>query len=211
MKVLLLDDHAIIRFGLSVLIKNKYSQAKIYEAADENSLFKILSDNVYFNICILDAKLPNTDIASLIEHLIIKQPDIKILILTSLPEIQFYKKFLKLGVKGFLNKECEDKTILEAINLILNNKYYISENVKEHMVMHNINSTGELLPFENLSPKELSVAMQLLGGKGVSEIAADFNLHVSSIATYRRRILDKCGVQNIYELMELAKNTDLKF
>jgi DNA-binding NarL/FixJ family response regulator len=116
----------------------------------------------------------------------------------------YAKRFLKLGVKGFINKEADRSEIRKAIVSILNNKRYLSSRMHDTL-------SSEMLeditpnPFETLSPRELEIMNYLLEGKQTSEIASMLFLHISTVSTHKTNLMQKLGVSNIIELSKMAQ------
>ena len=200
---LLVDDHSIIRSGLKVLIEYDYNNAVIDEAIDGDSAYEAIKNNNY-NLVILDINLPDTDTINLISNIKILKPTLPILIFSMNPELIFAKRYLKLGVNGFLNKEADNAQIREAIRSVLNKKRFLSNELQQFLSDEAILGVKET-PFSQLSDREFEVALHLIKGKGISEIAAFLHLHTSTVGTYKGKIFEKCEVSSLVELNELAK------
>jgi DNA-binding NarL/FixJ family response regulator len=202
-KILIADDHVIVRTGLILLIKEELAQVEIDECRDGEGARRNMQSNEY-DLVILDISMPFTDTFSLLKYIFTLRPDQKVLILTMSREDVYAKRFLKLGVKGFINKEADRSEIRKAIGCILNNKRYLSSGMHDTL-------TSEMLdevppnPFETLSPRELEIMNHLLEGKNVSEIAGMLFLHISTVSTHKANIMQKLGVSNIIELSKMVQ------
>jgi DNA-binding NarL/FixJ family response regulator len=201
-KILIADDHNIVRTGLIFLIKEEFLQAEIDECRDGDSAWKKIQSSEY-DMLILDISMPNTDSFALLKNIFILRPDQKILILTMSSEEIYAKQYLHLGVKGFINKEAPPSEIRKAIVSILNNKRYLSSRMKDTLTNEILEGKSQN-PFETLSPRELEIMNHLIDGKNVSEIATILSVHISTISTHKANIMQKLGVSNIIELSKLV-------
>jgi DNA-binding NarL/FixJ family response regulator len=202
-KILIADDHVIVRTGLILLIKEELDQVEIDECRDGEGARKMIQNNEY-DLIILDISMPLTDSFALINNILALRPKQKILILTMSREDLYAKKFLRLGVKGFINKEADRAEIRKAIVCILNNKRYLSSAMHDTLTREMLDETPRN-PFENLSPRELEIMNHLLEGKNISEIASMLFLHVSTVSTHKTNFMQKLGVTNIIELSKMVQ------
>lgn len=202
-KFLLVDDHAIVKTGISLLVKETYPFSVIDTAHDGDSAYEKVQKNEY-DIVMLDIHMPNTDTISLVERMITIRPTIKILIFTMGSEGVFGKRFLKLGVKGFLSKDSTDDEIKRAINIVIQGRKYLSDGLFLTLTDDNLKLRSDN-PFEDLSNREFEVAIHLIKGKSVGEICDMLHVQNSTVATHKSRILEKLKVTNIIELREIAR------
>jgi two-component system, NarL family, invasion response regulator UvrY len=201
-KILLADDHSIVRSGIKLLIKEDI-QATIIESFDgHSSLAEIKKQD--FDLVLLDINMPNTDTGTLISNILTIRPETKILIFSMNPEETFGKRYLMLGVKGFLSKEATDAEIKIAIKQVLDGKKYISKRLGQILTEEALGNKSEN-PFDMLSERELEVAKHLIKGASISQMTEILSLHTSSIGTYKSRIFEKLNVKNVIELNELAR------
>ena len=202
-KFLLVDDHSIVRSGVKLIIRSKYINAECDEAVDGDTAFEKVKSADY-DLIVLDIHMPNTDPLGLIENIVRTKPQAKILIFTMGAEEIFAKRYLKLGVKGFLSKESDDEEISRAIDLVINNRKYISESLMTRMTDESLSNKSEN-PFNDLSNRELEIVLLLISGKSISEITEVLNIQNSTVGTHKSRILEKLKVGNVIELRELAR------
>ena len=206
-RILIADDHTIVRTGLSVLIKAEYLNVQIDECHDGNSVWEKIQSTVY-DLFIMDINMPGTDSVSLLKNIFTHQPQLKVLILSMSSEEIYAKKYLQLGVMGFINKEADTPDIRKAISSVMNNRKYMSLKLQEII-------TGDAIEgapgssFENLSARELEVMTHLVGGKNVSEISEILSIHISTVSTHKANILQKLKVNNVIELTRMAKRFDI--
>ena len=202
-KILIADDHVIVRTGLMLLIKEELGQVEIDECRDGEGTRKKIQTNEY-DLVILDISMPFTDSFALLNDIFALRPGQKILILTMSREDVYAKRFLKLGVKGFINKEADRAEIRKAIVSILNNKRYLSSRMHDTLSSEMLDDITPN-PFETLSPRELEIMNYLLEGKQTSEIASMLFLHISTVSTHKTNLMQKLGVSNIIELSKMAQ------
>jgi DNA-binding NarL/FixJ family response regulator len=202
-RFLIVDDHFIVRTGLCVLIKEEFMQVEIEECRDGDSAWKKIQA-VGYDLVILDISMPATDTFSLLKKIFTLRPDQKILILTMSREDVYAKKYLNLGVKGFINKEAGALEIRKAMASILNNKRYLSSRMQDSLTMEVLEGRTQN-PFEALSSRELEIMNHLIDGKNVSETAHILSLHISTISTHKANIMHKLGVSNIIELSKMVQ------
>ena len=203
-KILLADDHSVVREGLKTYIQNIIPRSKIDEAQDGDSAFEKIKYNDYALI-ILDINMPATDFFGLVSNILAVKPTSKILIFSMNPEEIFAKKYLQLGVLGYLSKKASIDEIKQAINDVINNKRYLSPLLTEMFTRIALDMEPNTQnPFDLLSPRELEIVMYLIKGESVSQIGVSLNIHTSTVGTHKARILEKMNCKNIIELHELA-------
>lgn len=202
-RFLIVDDHSIVRTGLCVIIKEAFMQAEIDECRDGDGAWKKIQASGY-DLVILDISMPATDIFTLLKKIFMLRPDQKILILTMSSEDVYAKKYLNLGVKGFINKEAGPSEIRRAMVSILGNKRYLSPRMQESLTTEILEGRTQN-PFEALSSRELEIMNHLIDGKNISETAHLLSLHISTISTHKANIMHKLGVSNIIELSKMVQ------
>jgi DNA-binding NarL/FixJ family response regulator len=207
MRFLLIDDHVVVRSGLKLILSDLYKPCIIDEAEDgESALIKLKLH--FYDLIILDIKMPNTNTFTLMEYIRNNYPDLKVLVFSMNSESIYAKRFLNAGAKGFINKIAPLDEIIKAINIILNGKRYISETLLEVLAELGGDIKKEN-SFDALSPREFEIVSMLLAGDGISQIAQRLNLQVSTIGTHKARIFEKLKVTNLLELKELANSFNL--
>lgn len=206
-KFLLVDDHIVVRSGIKGLLSEIYKPAEIDEAGDGDGATEKLKHHSY-DLIMMDIQMPNTDTLGLMEYIHIKYPMAKVLIFSMSSEKIYAKRFMKAGAKGFISKEAPLEEIKKAINLILNERMYISETLVNSLAEESFSDVSSN-PFDKLSAREFEIVSLLLLGHTVSEISKSLNLQVSTVGTHKARLLEKLGVTNILELKELAVSFNL--
>ncbi|RCR68365.1 response regulator [Larkinella punicea] len=201
-KILLVDDHSIVRSGIRLLLKEQYGAMEVDEAKNGSVAFGKIMDNTY-HLMVTDINMPNTDTFSLLQNIRSTAPDLPIMIFTIMTEYAFAKRYLQLGVKGYVSKQAEDPEILTAVHRILFGKLYVCSELMDQMV-EDSHFNQELDPFGRLSNRELEIAYHLVKGKSVSYIADTLNIHTSTVGTHKARIFDKLKVDNVVVMKDLA-------
>lgn len=202
-RILLVDDHNIIRSGLKIMFSNESSMYEFDEAADGDTAMEFIRKNEYALI-LLDLNMPGLTARELVTQTIALRPTAKILIFSMNAESIFAKPFLRLGAKGFVRKDEDAGEIKKAILTVLNNRRYISRQLSEDLAS-DIQMKQSDNPFDTLSPKQTEITRFLIEGKGLNEICQLMNLHSSTISTQKTRIFQKLNVKNVVDLYALAK------
>lgn len=202
-KFLLLDDHSIVRLAVKLIIRENYLNAQIDESSSGERTLELLGSNEY-DLVIIDLLVPNTNTTELLEKILAIHPTTKILVFTMMPESIFATRFFQLGIKGYLTKDCDEKTIANAIELILNNKKYISMELSLKIIEGSLTDRSDN-PFDDLSVREKEIVRLLINGKSVRDIKYMLNIQNSTVATYKFRIFEKMMVTNIVDLQEIAR------
>jgi len=207
-RILIADDHTIVRTGLSVLINSEYINVQIDECSDGNCAWEKIQANQY-DLFVMDINMPATDSVNLLKNIFSVQPHLKVLILSMSSEEIYAKKYLQLGALGFINKESDAIEIRRAITNVINNRKYVSPKLQEIITRQALEGTPAISAFENLSARELEVMTHLVEGKNVSEIAEILSIHISTVSTHKASILQKLKVKNVIELTTLVKRFDI--
>jgi DNA-binding NarL/FixJ family response regulator len=206
MKILIADDHSVVRRGLTMIIKDAYPFATVTEVADGTDLLKEVDKNDW-NIIISDISMPGRSGIEMIKEIKDLAPKIPILILSVHAPEQYAVRTIKAGASGFLNKESAPEELVKAIDQILSGRKYITAEVAE-MLADSLNTNSEK-PHTQLSDREFEVLKQIASGKTVSEIAEVLFLSPNTISTYRSRILEKMNMHSNAELTHYAISNKL--
>lgn len=207
MRILIADDHSIVRRGLKQILIEEFTDAVIEEAGDGNeTLKKIRVEQV--DIVISDLSMPGKSGLETLKQLKEEFPKLPVLILSMHPEDQYAIRVLKAGAAGYLTKDSAADELVKAVKQILSGRRYITAGVAEKLA-ETVNENHERELHETLSDRELEVFNLIAAGKTVSEIAAELNLGVTTISTYRTRILEKLSLSNNAEVMRYAVDKGL--
>ncbi len=198
-KVLMADDHAIVRKGLRLILTESSTPCQVEEAVNGQEVLKKVYDGT-FDILVLDISLPDRNGLDLVREIKSVKPKLPILMLSAHPEDQYAVRALKAGVSGYLNKESAPDQLVQAIERIVAGGRYISPDLAE-MLAAAVGGDIDGQPHESLSDREFTVLLRIGAGRSVSEIADELGLSVKTVSTYRTRILEKMNMQNNAELI----------
>lgn len=208
LKFLIVDDHAIIRQGLMQILLKEYPDALIEEAGD-TELAKQKVEEIEFNIIISDLTMPGRSGLELLTFIKQQFPKIPVLILSMQPEELYAIRALKAGASGYLTKDTATKELVEAVQKALQGRRYISAAIAEKIADELDKNAEDRQPHELLSDRELEVFKLLALGRTISDISADLVVSISTISTYRARIMLKMGLRSNVELTRYALQNNL--
>ncbi len=206
---LLIDDHEIVRSGVKNVLQELFKPCEIFEANDEKSALSQLKARKY-DLVIMDVQMPDTDTAGLMEYIKTRYADIRVLMFSMSSENVYAKRFLKAGAMGFVSKNSGLTELKKAVELVLNDRKYISENLAEQLATE-IGTQQPNNPFDKLSAREFEIANLLMSGKSGSEISDLLSINSSTVGTHKARLFEKLGVNNLPELIEVARIYKLNF
>ena len=206
---LLIDDHEIVRSGVKNVLLELFKPCDIFEAKDEKSALNQLKERKY-DLVIMDVQMPDTDTAGLMEYIKTRYSDTRVLMFSMSAENVYAKRFLKAGAMGFVSKNAGLMELKKAVELVLNDRKYISENLAEQLAAE-IGSQQPNNPFDKLSAREFEIANLLMTGKSGSEISDLLSINSSTVGTHKARLFEKLGVNNLPELIEVARIYKLNF
>ena len=207
MKILIADDHAIVRKGVISLLSKEFKNAEIYEITNgADAVDRARSGK--WDLILLDISMPGRSGIEALKQM--RADDVKapILMLSMQPEDQYAIRALKAGASGFVNKECVTDELIAAVHKVLGGRKYISSEVSEKLATSLTDTNGKT-GHELLSDREMQVLERIASGKTISEIAVEISLSVNTISTYRARILEKLELQNNAALTRYAMDHQL--
>ncbi|MGA9405883.1 MAG: response regulator transcription factor [Bacteroidota bacterium] len=206
-RVLIVDDHPIVRHGLVSELSRASDVKVVDEAADgSEAISKARSSKP--DLVLLDIALPGKNGLEVLKQLRAEMPHVRILILSSYPEKQYAVRCLKNGAQGYLTKESASEELLSAIRKIMRGGKYVSASLADLLVSE-IGSGGSHMPHEILSDREFQVLCLLGEGKTVSQIASILSLSLSTINTYRSHILEKMNLENTAQIIRYVVDNNL--
>ncbi len=198
-RVLLCDDHQIVRQGLRQLLAEAPDIAVAAEAADGPAALQRLRDGD-IDVLLLDIALPGRDGLEVLRHARSLHPRVRVLMLSTYPDRQYAVRSLKLGASGYLNKSADSEQIVAAVRRVARGQRFVTPPVAELLAAALGGPDAERAPHELLSHREHQVFSQLAQGRSVGEIASALSLSPNTVSTYRARILEKTGARNDVEL-----------
>ncbi|HEY6977703.1 MAG TPA: response regulator transcription factor [Chitinophagaceae bacterium] len=197
-KILIADDHTVVRRGLKQILLEEFPSAFIEEVADAEELIKKVMKNEW-DVIISDLSMPGRSGLESLQQIKQYHPKLPVLILSVYPEDQYAIRVLKAGASGYLNKDLAPEELVKAVNCVLAGKKYITASIAEKLASA-LDLDSEKALHEFLSDREFEVLKLLAAGKSVSDIAEQLSLSVTTVSTYRARIMTK---------MNLRTNADL--
>ncbi len=204
MRILLADDHAIVRSGLCRIVADVFPDATVGEAG----CCKELRDKVRetnWSVLVLDIALGDRNSLELVPELKELRPSMPIIVLSMYGDRQFIVRALRAGVSAYLTKDRAPEELLQAIRSVLQGKRYLSESVALQLADYvALAGSGTEALHDLLSPREYEVLLLLASARSVSEIAGQLGLSVKTVSTYRTRILEKMGMNSNAQLMRYA-------
>lgn len=196
-RILIADDHAIVREGLKQIVSKEADMAVTGEAGTAAAMFELL-DSIACDIVVLDISMPGESGLEALKELRQKYPGLPVLILSIYSEDQYGIRALKAGAAGFLKKVSAPVELVHAIRKIIQGGRYISEPLADKMADHL--SSGSQLPHESLSDREYQIMCQIASGMTAEEIAGQLNISVHTVYSYRNRLLEKMKMKSNVEL-----------
>jgi two-component system, NarL family, invasion response regulator UvrY len=202
LKILLADDHAVVRQGIRQILAGVFSQVIFGEAGDGLELHRLINSESW-DIVVLDLAIPGTNGLEVLKQIKLDHPGLPVLILSMFPEDQYALRTIKAGASGYLSKESAPEELVQAIQVILQGGEFISPSVTDELVHYARHAEDQPL-HKYLSDREYQVLCMLASGKEVSEIAAELSLSPKTISTYRTRLLEKMKMKTNAELIQYA-------
>lgn len=203
--ILLADDHKIVHLGLSLLIKRIRPDAVIHFSTDFPSVMDMVKKHPY-DLVIMDINMPGGNFQNVLEHIKRIRPQVKVMAFSSADERLFALRVIAQGADGFINKMSVESELEKAIEDILRTGSYISQDVKDAIVLNALNrNTPSKNPVELLTDREIDIATLLIQGDSLKTISEKLFIHVSTISTHKTRIFKKLNIQTLPELIEILK------
>lgn len=206
-RVLIVDDHPIVREGLKLLLDGASGIVAAGEAANGDDALKKLHKEK-FDVMLLDISMPKKNGVDTLRQIISEKNGIKVLILSMHQEDQYAVRLMKAGASGYLTKGAAPQQLIDAIRNVINGKKYISKELSR-LLRQDFNADSDAPSHELLSDREYQV-LRLIGmGKQLTEIAESLSLSIKTISTYRTQILEKMKLKNNAELISYVINNAL--
>ena len=202
MRILLIEDHAVVRQGLKLILADHFKKAVFGEAQNATEALALVW-NEKWDVVVLDITLPGRSGLEVLKEIKRSRPKLPVLILSMHPEDQFAVRLLKAGAAGYLTKESAVEELVGAIKKVMGGGRYISPSLAERMASYLAVDVHQA-PHERLSDREFLILRLIGSGKQVGQIGRELSLSVSTISTYRTRILEKMDLKNNAELTHYA-------
>ena len=201
-KILIADDHAIVREGLKQIVADTSDMVVGGEAVNGQEVLEQVRKKDW-DLILLDIAMPGRGGLDILKQLRSERPGLPVLMLSIYPEEQYAVRALKAGASGYLTKESAPEELIAAIRKVSQGKKYVSSSLAEKLAVY-LETDTEKQVHEMLSDREYQVMLMIASGKTVKIIADELSLSVKTISTYRARTLEKMGMKNNAELTYYA-------
>ena len=201
-RVVIADDHTLVREGLKQLLRAAGGIDVIGEARDGHDVLKVVRESD-FDVLLLDMSMPGKSGMELIKQVKSEKPRLRILVLSMHQEHQYAVRAIKSGASGYLTKDSASALLVSAIEKVAGGGAFISAEVAEQLALGAM-PQSEGLPHTALSDREYQVFRMLVSGQAVTAIAAVLNLSVKTVSTHKARLMEKMGIDNQAELVRYA-------
>lgn len=206
-RILIADDHTVVRKGLRQILAEEFTDAEIEDVPDAEELLKKLLRGKW-DVVISDLSMPGKSGLEALQYIRQHYPGLPVLILSIHPEEQYAIRVLKAGAAGYLSKDTAPEELVNAVKRVLMGKKYITVTMAEK-IADAFNRGGDRKPHEILSDREFDVFKMIAAGKAVSEIADVLSLSVTTVSTYRARIMAKMNMKSNANLTLYAIENNL--
>lgn len=203
MRILIVDDHAIVRRGLRQLLADEYRGVEFGEAANADEALE-QARRAEWDVIVLDISMPGRSGLDVLKDFKKEKPEVPVLVLSMHPEDQLATRVLKAGASGYMTKEAATEELVIAVEKVVSGGRYVSSALAELLARDLETGGPDTDPHERLSDREFEVMLMLARGQSVSEIAAELSLSVKTVSTYRSRVLDKIHIRSNAELARYA-------
>jgi two-component system invasion response regulator UvrY len=208
-RVLIADDHAVVRTGYKQFLETEPSITEIGEASSGSETLDMLRRKEW-DLLLMDIHMPDRSGLDILKHVTSGYPDVRVLIVSGLPEEQYARNVLRAGASGYLSKGGSAEELLKAVRLVLNGRRYVSATLAESMAADLENPRDKNQPMHtSLSTREFQIFCKLAAGASVSDIAVELSLSVKTVSTYRSRVLEKMGFSSNADMTGYALRNGL--
>jgi DNA-binding NarL/FixJ family response regulator len=201
-RVLIADDHEIVRHGLRDILTTRLGKVAVSEAKDAGEAINLLIKKDW-DLVLLDINMPGRSGLEVLEQAKRLRPKTPMLVLTSYPEEQFALRAFKLGASGYITKQSATDELVTAVQRVLAGGKYVTASLAERLASH-LGDMGDQAAHEALSHRELQVLRLIAVGKSMKEVADELALSEKTVATYRTRISEKAGLKTNVEIARYA-------
>ena len=206
-KVLIADDHPVVRRGLKTILREAPEIKAEDEASDGLEVMGMIRKEEY-DVLLLDLSMPNLDGLEAIGRIKAEKPELSILVISMNPEEIFGMRALKLGASGYLSKDSAPEQLITAIRRVAAGKIFVSQTLGEMLAL-NVSKGSPQLPHEALSEREYQIMIMIAKGKSLKQIAIELSLSVKTISTHRAHILRKMKLENNAQIVTYSLHNKL--
>jgi DNA-binding NarL/FixJ family response regulator len=202
-RVLLADDHSIVRAGLRRLVEDAGDMVVVADAADGREAISKVQESLP-DVVVIDLSMPGMDGLEVVRRLLSRDPKLPVLILTMHEEEQYVVRAIEAGAMGYVTKRSAAEQLLKAIRKVHAGGRFLSESASEALATRMAKGAAARSPLDTLSTREIQVLRGLALGKSNREIAETYHISIKTIDTYRARLLKKLNLRNNAELTRFA-------
>jgi DNA-binding NarL/FixJ family response regulator len=207
LRILIADDHMVVRKGLHQILKEEFLVADIVEVGDADELFNRVLKEAW-DVVITDISMPGRSGLEVLQQIRQHYPKLPVLVLSVHPEDQYAIRVMRAGASGYLNKDSAPELLVKAIHRLLLGKKYITASLAEKLA-ETLDQDANRLPHEQLSDREFEVLKLLAEGMAVGDIAQKLTLSPTTVSTYRARVLQKMNAKSNADLTRYAVENKL--
>lgn len=206
-KILIADDHAVVRKGFKQLLLEDRAQFEVREAGTGRETLDRLREQKW-DLLVLDINMPDRSGIDILRQIHASYPGVRVLILSAFPERQYAVNVLRSGANGYLNKDMAPEELVNAVKTVLSGRRYVSAALAELLVTE-LDNDSERPAHMQLSEREFQIFCKLASGTSVSAIGAELCLSVKTISTYRSRLMEKMGFKSNADITAYALRNQL--
>ena len=206
-RILIADDHAVVRAGIRQILEAELAVREIGEAGSGDETLEKMRGKEW-DLVLLDIFMPDRSGLDILRHIQAGHPNVKVLVLSGLPEDQYAVNVLRAGASGYLAKDSAPEELLKAVGMVLGGRRYVSTKVSE-MLVEGLDKDADSPLHARLSTREFQIFSKLAAGRSVTEIGSELSLSVKTVSTYRSRVLEKMGFKTNADLTSYALRNGL--
>jgi len=202
-RVLLADDHSIVRAGLRRIVEESGDMEVVAEASDGREAIRLIRD-IRPDVAVVDISMPDLDGLEVVNQLQTRHPELPILILTMHEEAQYVVRAIEAGARGYITKQSAPEQLVKAIRRLNEGSRYLTDKAAEALALRIAKGSLDKSPLETLSMREMQVLRRLALGDTNRDIARAYHISIKTVDTYRARLLKKLDLRNNAELSRFA-------
>ena len=200
-RVMLVDDHAVVRAGIKRLLEQE-SRFSVVAEAESGERAYVLFAEFLPDVCVMDISMPGMGGLEAIKKIIARYPNAKLLVLSMHENAAFANQAIKAGAKGYLAKNGLAEELINALESVIKNQHYISANIAQKIAVESHSKQQDLL--QQLTAREFEIFRMLCEGVEINQIAQLLNISIKTVANYQTTIKQKLGIHNTVEMVRLA-------
>lgn len=200
-RIVMVDDHELVRAGFRLILKEQSDMDVVAEAGDAESGLQLIR-KLKPDVALVDVHLPGCSGLELTERIHRSRLPSKVVVLTAIDNARLPQRLLQAGAYGYLTKGCASTELIQAVRAVAADRRYLAPDIAQQLAL--INLQGENSPFDDVSSRELEVALMLVRGEMVKDIAERLHISPKTVSTYKQRLFDKLEIDNTIALAHLV-------